>query len=161
MANIAITMALGGLWHGAGTNFIVWGLLHGAYVNAAHATKGLRIPRWLGWACTVYAVCVAWVFFRADSFGGAARIVSGLLPIRNTAPSTVPDMFQLAVLAYGIAHCLLLPNSVTLFRSYILTREQGFEWKPNIYWAVLCAIIFSAAVWMMLGGRREFIYFQF
>jgi alginate O-acetyltransferase complex protein AlgI len=161
MANVTITMALGGFWHGAGANFIVWGLLHGAYVNAAHATKSLGIPRWLGWACTVYAVCVAWVFFRADSFGGAARIVSGLLPIRNPAATTALGTFQLAILAYGIAHCLLLPNSVTLFHSYILTREQGVEWKPSIYWAVLCAIIFSAAVCMMLGGRREFIYFQF
>jgi D-alanyl-lipoteichoic acid acyltransferase DltB (MBOAT superfamily) len=161
MANIAITMALGGLWHGAGINFIIWGLLHGAYVNAAHLMRRLPIPRWLGWACTMYAVCVAWVFFRADSFGGAKLIVWALLPTRNPVAPTVLEPFKLALLGYGIVHCLLLPNSVTLFHKYILTPEKGFAWRPNLTWAVLCAILFSLAVWMMLGGHREFIYFQF
>ena len=78
IVNIAITMALGGFWHGAGINFILWGLLHGVYVNAAHLTRNLHIPCWLGWACTMYAVRVAWVFFRANSLGGAKLIVSGL-----------------------------------------------------------------------------------
>ena len=159
--NIALTMALGGLWHGAGSNFIIWGLLHGGYVNIAHATRGLRIPRSLGWACTMYAVCFAWVFFRADSYGGAARIVTGLLPVRNAAVSAGLDPLQLLTIVYGVAHCLLLPSSTTLFSSYILTRERGVEWRPNFYWACLCSVIFAAAVWLMLGGRREFIYFQF
>ena len=161
IANVAITMALGGFWHGAGTNFIVWGLLHGSYVNAAHLTRSLRMPRLLGWACTMYAVCAAWVFFRADSFGGAKLIVSALLPISNPVAPTIVQPLDLAVLGYGILHCLLLPNSVTLFHNYILTEEKGFAWRPNIFWAVLFATLFSAAIWMMLGGHREFIYFQF
>jgi len=161
MANVAITMGLGGLWHGAGINFIIWGLLHGAYVNIAHGTRGMRIPRWLGWTCTAYAVCIAWVFFRADSFGGATRIVHGLLPLHGGNTAVPVTSFQLVLLISGIAHCLLLPNTVTLFHSYILTQEKGVAWTPNIYWAILSAILFSTAVWMMLGGHSEFIYFQF
>jgi alginate O-acetyltransferase complex protein AlgI len=182
--NIAVTMALGGLWHGAGVNFILWGVLHGAYVNMAHVARrsrlAMRLPRWIAGVATTYAVCVAWVFFRADTFGGAARIISALFPVKAIAtvfrqgnfgswPASIAplDFFQTSILVYGAIHCLLLPSSVSLFRSYILAVSpapvyaKGPEWRPHPAWAILFAVIFAASIWMMLGGRREFIYFQF
>src|SRR3954454_6222742 len=75
--NLMITMLLGGLWHGAGWTFIIWGGLHGLYLIVNHvwrATKlrhgwrdGGRYARIGGGALTFIAVVVAWVFFRADS----------------------------------------------------------------------------------------------
>ncbi|APA67978.1 MBOAT family O-acyltransferase [Janthinobacterium sp. 1_2014MBL_MicDiv] len=86
--NLMVTMVLGGLWHGAGWNFIVWGFLHGAYL-AIHKgwsalARTLRLPvgtRAGNVAATILtfiAVCVAWVFFRAPDMASALTIVQGM-----------------------------------------------------------------------------------
>ncbi|MES2739334.1 MAG: MBOAT family O-acyltransferase [Pseudomonadota bacterium] len=86
--NLMLTMLLGGLWHGAGWNFVIWGALHGAYLLINHAWIGvaarLRFPRaapaWhcAGVALTFGAVCLAWVFFRAPDLARALLIVRGM-----------------------------------------------------------------------------------
>lgn len=86
--NLFITMVLGGLWHGAGLNFVVWGALHGLYLMINHGwhvvAAKIRFPSASrGWriasiALTFMAVCVAWVFFRATEFDKAALILGGM-----------------------------------------------------------------------------------
>jgi len=86
--NLMITMVLGGLWHGAGLNFVVWGALHGLYLVLNHGWHALatriHFPRssrsWkiASIALTFVAVCVAWVFFRATGFDKAALILGGM-----------------------------------------------------------------------------------
>lgn len=86
--NLMITMVLGGLWHGAGWNFLIWGALHGVFLGI-HGAWGslaarLRLPvqsaawRIVATAITFVAVCTAWVFFRAPDLAGALAIVDGL-----------------------------------------------------------------------------------
>lgn len=87
--NLLLTMLLGGLWHGAGLNFIIWGALHGLYLIVNHAwiklASVLRFPRdsrtWsvFSVALTFAAVCFAWVFFRATDTAKASIIVQGML----------------------------------------------------------------------------------
>ncbi len=89
--NLMTTMLLGGLWHGAGWTFVIWGGLHGLYLVINHAWHSLRRrlgqdpaqplsrPMHLASAVlTFLAVTVAWVFFRADSFGDAMSIVHAM-----------------------------------------------------------------------------------
>ncbi|MED5596147.1 MBOAT family O-acyltransferase [Janthinobacterium sp. P210006] len=86
--NLMITMVLGGLWHGAGWNFIVWGALHGAYLvihkgwsTAArrfHLAGDTRVGKVLATLLTFAAVCVAWVFFRAPDMPVALTIIKGM-----------------------------------------------------------------------------------
>lgn len=88
--NLAVTMLLGGLWHGAGWQFVVWGGLHGLMLAVAHAWRrggGLRIPSWLAWSLTLCAVMLAWVPFRAASLEVALAMYGGLL--------TLPSAFTL------------------------------------------------------------------
>jgi D-alanyl-lipoteichoic acid acyltransferase DltB (MBOAT superfamily) len=89
-ANLLLTMLLGGLWHGAGWTYIVWGGLHGLYLAINHAWRALRVrlgqdlsrsSRWGDWfsgGLTFLAVVVGWVFFRADSVQHAWVMVQGL-----------------------------------------------------------------------------------
>jgi hypothetical protein len=81
------TMLLGGLWHGAGMNFVIWGALHGIYLAINHGwnalAEKLHLPRGRVWAAfsmalTFVAVCVAWVFFRATHFDKAMTILRGM-----------------------------------------------------------------------------------
>ena len=87
-ANLMTTMLLGGLWHGAGWNFVVWGLLHGVYLTIHQAwlavAKIVRFPvDSRGWKVvatllTFVAVCVAWVFFRAPDMTTATTVLRGM-----------------------------------------------------------------------------------
>jgi alginate O-acetyltransferase complex protein AlgI len=97
-ANLFITMVLGGLWHGAGWNFVIWGALHGAFLIVNHAWRefcdkfGLGLPgrggRWLAIALTFVCVVFGWVYFRAPDLPTANRIVLGMLGFNGAA---LPD----------------------------------------------------------------------
>ena len=89
--NLIITMLLGGLWHGANWTFVLWGGLHGAYLVINHGWRRVAARNaWLqrfgessvgkvfGWALTFFAVVVAWVFFRADSFQASWAMLQGM-----------------------------------------------------------------------------------
>ncbi|GGW62768.1 MBOAT family O-acyltransferase [Alishewanella tabrizica] len=87
-SNLFITMLLGGLWHGAGWNFLIWGALHGSYLVINHGFTHIRqqyLPfindGWfapIAWTITFVAVVVGWVFFRAESLDGALLILSAM-----------------------------------------------------------------------------------
>ena len=76
--NLMITMTVGGLWHGAGLQFLVWGFVHGVFLSISHALRG-RFERpsealhLLGGLITLSAVFFAWIFFRANSLPRGLR----------------------------------------------------------------------------------------
>jgi alginate O-acetyltransferase complex protein AlgI len=90
--NLMLTMLLGGLWHGAGWNFLIWGGLHGLYLSVNHLWQRWRgvsvakpqfpaaakFPAALSWAVTFAAVVLAWVFFRAKTASGAWQMLCAL-----------------------------------------------------------------------------------
>jgi alginate O-acetyltransferase complex protein AlgI len=89
-ANLLATMFLGGLWHGAGWSFVLWGSLHGLGLVANHGWRALRgnadshaIPAPLRRAgargLTYLFVVMAWVVFRAETMAGALRVYEGML----------------------------------------------------------------------------------
>lgn len=99
--NLMATMLLGGLWHGAGWTFIVWGGLHGLYLTVNHGWRGWK--RKLGWrdggrysrfaagALTFLAVVIAWVFFRAESMVSAQSILAAMAGINGIS---LPALFE-------------------------------------------------------------------
>lgn len=86
--NLITVMLLGGLWHGAGWNFVIWGGLHGFYLVIHHAwvqlSERLRFPTesvlWkiIATIITFVAVCFAWVFFRAPDLATSIEIIYGM-----------------------------------------------------------------------------------
>ena len=82
--NLMITMLLGGLWHGASWNFVIWGGLHGLGL-VVHRLIGSRLPSlprslrplsmFMGWLATYAFVCFCWIFFRAESLESALYII--------------------------------------------------------------------------------------
>jgi len=87
--NLFVTMLLGGLWHGAGWTFVVWGGLHGVYLVINNAWRSFKqrqgwgeggvLVRLFSIALTFIAVVTAWVFFRAESFSSALSMLSGMI----------------------------------------------------------------------------------
>jgi alginate O-acetyltransferase complex protein AlgI len=87
-SNLMVTMVLGGLWHGAGWNFAIWGALHGLYLGVNHAwialanrigfTRNASGWKVLATILTFLAVCLAWVFFRAADVATSIEIITGM-----------------------------------------------------------------------------------
>lgn len=99
-SNLMATMLLGGLWHGAGWTFVVWGGLHGLYLCINHAWQkltgsdgrpGRGIGLWAARLVTFLAVVVGWVFFRAETFGGAVAILEGMAGLNGVV---IPAGYQ-------------------------------------------------------------------
>jgi D-alanyl-lipoteichoic acid acyltransferase DltB (MBOAT superfamily) len=187
--NLLITMLLGGLWHGAGWNFLIWGGLHGFYLGINHLWRGAvgvgsgrGLLRVLSWAVTFAAVVIAWVFFRASTVGGAWRALKGLagLPPDQAVyvPSGIVRVMDLPILvgvqmslligacatALALICALALPNVPQIFRyrEYRRAPEQGspIRWKPDAIWAMVVALAFAISLFAM-WQRMEFLYFQF
>jgi D-alanyl-lipoteichoic acid acyltransferase DltB (MBOAT superfamily) len=89
--NLMLTMLLGGLWHGAGWNFIIWGLMHGGalalhrlwHERADQVKWYQRVKDTSSWhivslLATFHYVCLAWIFFRAPTLGEATRVIGHL-----------------------------------------------------------------------------------
>jgi alginate O-acetyltransferase complex protein AlgI len=84
--NLFLTMLLGGIWHGAGWTFVIWGALHGAYLCINHlwravwprAGAGSAMGTFLARTLTLLAVVVGWVVFRAESLDSAWTILVGM-----------------------------------------------------------------------------------
>jgi D-alanyl-lipoteichoic acid acyltransferase DltB (MBOAT superfamily) len=96
-ANLLATMLLGGLWHGAGWTFVIWGGLHGVCLVVHQAWQAMRarlggavrepgrIEHFLATALTFLVVVVGWVFFRANSLDGALRMLAGMAGLNGVS----------------------------------------------------------------------------
>jgi len=89
-ANLMITMLLGGLWHGAGWTFVLWGALHGFYLIINHGWRVIfknkhetKFGALFAWTLTFIALIVSWVPFRAESLEGAGSILAGMFGLNG------------------------------------------------------------------------------
>lgn len=148
--NRLVTMALGGLWHGAGWNFVIWGVLHGLWMDLELATSKLRQawPKWLGIFITFHVVVFLWIPFRAPSLSALTLMISRLF----TAPWDINTPTQTAVLTFGF---LLLQKP--LFS--LVSAERADTLRP-----IAQAALAAAMVWLLLAygsARQDFIYYVF
>ena len=189
--NLIITMLLGGLWHGAGWNFIIWGGLHGSYLMINHywgTSLGKQILQSattekvycvLMWLATMLAVVIAWVFFRAETFSGAIHVLTAMIGQTSVAANATPLVANLpnivlymTILTFIVA---LLPNSIQITRNYRpvisvakkVVQMKGWHrmliWRPSPKWSFGIALIGIAGLIQIyrLNGLTEFIYFNF
>jgi D-alanyl-lipoteichoic acid acyltransferase DltB (MBOAT superfamily) len=143
------TMALGGLWHGAGLTFVAWGVAHGLGLGAGVLWRkaGLRMPTLAGWAITFAFVVLAWVLFRATTFESAILIYKALF---GFAPLGVG--FRWRTLALAAAVAIVGPTAWAAV-------HRMPPWRSI---AVAFAILL-VSVLLKIGddANYEFIYFQF
>ena len=154
---IMITMVLGGLWHGAGWTFVVWGGLHGIalVVNHLWNRTGGRLAPLLAWSATMAFVFTTWVFFRAETFSGAALILRSMVGggIGASDVGTVGSLEAGLLMIAAAIVALVGPTSQEFARERV-------EAKPAI--AALGGLALVAVLLQVGGGANvEFIYFQF
>lgn len=121
--NLLITMVLGGLWHGAGWTFVVWGGLHGLYLLLNHQWRLFRQRVWvenlgesnrwlkeLSWLLTFVAVVVGWVFFRAETLPVAVSVLKSMAGLNGIS---LPESLESSLgfmQAWGVQFNNLMPN---------------------------------------------------
>ncbi|MDO9219775.1 MAG: MBOAT family O-acyltransferase, partial [Thiobacillus sp.] len=169
LANLMITMLLGGLWHGAAWTFVFWGFLHGGYLVLHRmlldgyrwlgVVEGSRVSRglsWLGWPLTLALVWVTWVFFRAPSFHDAWIITAAMLGQGNAAEAaSVRTYVQLLV--WGSLLLALLEPKMESGLAQGLQRwgQLHFALRGSVYAGLVLAVI------VLGGSSQKFIYFDF
>lgn len=181
--NILLTMTLGGLWHGAGWTFVLWGLYHGLLLLVNHAWHGWwgdrrPLTRPVAVLITFLAVMFGWVLFRSETMQAAILMVEALLHIGSgaAADARIPSSLEWARIIVLLAAVWLLPNSVQLMRrAFLLSddntrahlRDDGprpawrrLAWRPSLAWAAVAALCLALAL-MPTRPRIEFLYFQF
>lgn len=177
--NLAATMLLGGLWHGASWTFVFWGGLHGIYLALNHAFQALPgrfvarlragIPfRMLAWLVTFLCVVVAWVFFRAADFASASSILSamatpdglsGIHPLfwnQGLAPARA---VKLLAIFSGIV--FFLPNSNQFGLATLDFCRNTARAVPVILGMALVASVFLVLINSTRDSVSAFIYFNF
>jgi alginate O-acetyltransferase complex protein AlgI len=148
---ILITMALGGLWHGAGWGFVLWGVLHGCAIAVVTLWNRLKapLPALAGWLLTFWFVALTWVFFRAASLDGAVHMLEGLAvsPIGR-------DLGGWRTIAIAAFCAIVLPPTHEIAR-----RLTARAW-PSVAFALA---VLGIVVVAQLGRVQnyEFIYFKF
>lgn len=152
------TMVLGGLWHGASWNFIIWGAIHGSILVAERLWKAYKLPgagalpSWAGTFITFHIVTVAWIFFRAKEFSTAKAYLSGLFG--GSADLTLAGPWMLALIALGMM-CHFGPAEAI----QKLARKAAA--LPSAVFALAGVLVLLIVEGMLGEGVAPFIYFQF
>lgn len=154
-----VTMVVSGIWHGASWTFVVWGLLHGLYMGGERILKKLGwissnvFLKGIGWLVTYLLVVLAWVFFRADSWGMAVDVIHKLTEF-DMNWSFINEFFDAElwlVVAILIEVYWFLKHKSVLFAN--LTKNRIFE-------LIKVPVTFALAIFFR-GPEEAFIYFQF
>lgn len=154
--NLMLTMLLGGLWHGANWNFVIWGGYHGLLLSIERVVWGRReragLERIPLAALTFLLVTVGWVFFRAKTLTTALYVIGQMATgHRHTQSLMSPWQWRLAILTLAIA-----------------LAEEYWQWLTNLarasIWVRTAAAVAALLVIELFTATDlsiPFVYFQF
>lgn len=154
--NLLVTMTLGGLWHGAGLNWLAWGVFHGAvlslerFFGLAHARASSLLGRLLQWLLTFHLVCFSWILFRATDLSDAVTI-----------------MTRIATFAPGYNFTLAWPIVIIAALIAVELTELRTRWVAAVRASPRLAFLLvlgTGALFPLIyrgAANVEFIYFQF
>lgn len=173
--NLMATMLLGGLWHGAAWTFVIWGGLHGLGLTVNHYWAKWGPKGWFEGRRKVIAVgltfaftTIAWVFFRAESWTGAGRILAGMFGFSGLGLEGVSSE-AVAWLVLGLGIVWSLPDTPEVFSEAIdeqtmkdaqIRPKPGFRWRFSPGMAVAASALLFLSV-LNAWKTSEFIYYTF
>jgi len=174
-----VTMALGGLWHGASWTFLIWGVLHGVYLTINHLWRSyfyerhnIAVHPLLGWLITFIAVLIGWVFFRAVNFTSALLMLQSMLGFAGVAvPHAMIDFLgprwpligsevwsgelggirAILFILVVLAGVLAMPNTQQIFQSFNPSLDKVQEGKASVSFAWSPNILWILTISVLLA----------
>lgn len=175
--NLFLTMLLGGIWHGAGWTFIMWGALHGFYLCVNHlwihikAQQGLSGPptifsRIFSQVTTFFFVVVGWVFFKATNFTSAVSILKSMLGFNGFQISSRPDLAPYKaylLIALSLAIIWFAPTvyeylQMRQYSSKVVQAPQKYSMATIV---ALVIITITSLLFLLTIQKAEFLYYDF
>jgi D-alanyl-lipoteichoic acid acyltransferase DltB (MBOAT superfamily) len=157
--NVMTTFTVSGLWHGANWTFVIWGGIHGLFYAIEKQFEAIKLPKFLSGILVFTIVCIAWIFFRADTLNDA------ILLIQNATNFTQVFDFQAlfinknygiyTIIAIGILIIFDILNQQNEINDWLIQQPKIIRWA--IYYFLLFAIVFFGE----FTNAPEFIYFRF
>ncbi len=159
--NLFLTMALGGLWHGAAWTFVLWGVFQGALLMAHRAVSRRwrpapnpgRAKRVLQTIGMFHVTCLGWLIFRARDVTQIADF------LRRIVTDLVPDALSGPLLF----HVLFLAGLLWAFEAWTSGRDAPWErrsWQSGLGWAAVAGLLVGLLI-LSPSSTHAFIYFQF
>jgi alginate O-acetyltransferase complex protein AlgI len=158
--NLLVVMLIGGLWHGANWTFVAWGAIHGSMLAFERFMGKTSIysflPRFVRTATTFGIVCLAWVFFRADTFQQAGTYLRCLVGMQAVSPGQT----------------LALAPVYTAYHAAVFLTAGLLVWGAPNSWAMsrritpslavgMIGLLAASVMFMWTQTENPFIYFQF
>ena len=167
--NLAVVMILGGLWHGASWNFIIWGMLHGTYL-AIHKLISDRFPslknnfffkskigRLISILIMQYFVFLAWIPFRTNNLEDAIYAIQKYVLFDFQANGVISLILQNKLSVVLIILFIIL-HIISYEKHNIVDQISKFQLR---HWTIIIMIILGAVVFFYNGNPEDFIYFRF
>ena len=168
-ANLFIVMFLGGMWHGASWNFVIWGLLHGAYLAIHKMLQKVfptlannpffksRLGKIISILITQYFVFLAWIPFRVHDTEHMLYSMQKFVIIDLQLDDALDIIF-----AHKVPIAFMVAFVILHFISY--RRENLIQTIANMklqYWGIVLGVILSLIIFFFDGNPEDFIYFRF
>ena len=172
LRNLFIVFLVSGIWHGAGWNFIIWGMLHGIciLIHRIWKNSGRKMNKFVGWFITTNLVNIFWVFFRATNLHDAIKVIKGMFDInsfmqilkdpeaileatknfRELAKGDLGNELNLFLLMFSFIVVIGLKNSL----------DKGKNMKFSFVNSIETVLYFWGGVFLMTRVS-EFLYFNF
>ncbi|MBM3658607.1 MAG: MBOAT family protein [Actinobacteria bacterium] len=166
--NLMLTMILGGLWHGAAWTFVIWGAIHGVAQSVEHwrrtvrERRGLPDPpdtaarRWTQRIVTFNIVCLAWIFFRAESIQVAFDYLFRML--------NPTEWFQggSSLVTFGVLLAIFIGIAGQFVpRAFTARLMAGFSRLSPVAMGAVLGVVLMVINTLGPRGVAPFIYFQF
>lgn len=173
--NLMTTFLLGGLWHGASWTFVAWGLLHGigSVIHRFWHKTGIKMSRTMGIFITFLFVHIAWVFFRAESFGKAFYLIKGLfgfngISMHESLQYSYPFLSTLGIQLTGGTEyygSFWETSFILAVAGWIVFRKKNSQeiaehFESTYLYIVLTSILLAFGIFAT-GSVNEFLYFNF
>ena len=168
--NVFVVFLIGGLWHGAAWTFVIWGCLHGVANIIYRLWKkcNIHMNKIFAWFLTFNFINMTWIFFRANSFDDAKKVLFAMFDISSmqNLPAFKSRYYlqgfgchsnMIFCLLIIIVLCTILPNSVK-----IIEKIKVYTKKQSTIWGICLGLFFLALIGkLIIIPYSEFIYFNF
>lgn len=175
LSNLLFTFLLGGIWHGAGWTFVVWGGLHGLamIVHRLWQKLDFKLNNLTAWFITFNFINITWIFFRASNFTDAFSLLKGMAGMRGVNIASIKTDF--VFYQHNVVRSLSwLQNingniiMIVMVIAYLLlacvgknSSELASKFRPSAGYAAAATLLLVVSLLSMFAATSHFIYFTF